>query len=324
MLPEMKPRQALLALVVLVACRNGDRTPTASGPNPPPTDARAAAAPDDPMGEASLVADLEWLTAAPRKGRGSRSAEAREVARWLVGELEQAGYTPTVQDIPSVDGQVNVLAVYGPRDDGAATVMISAHYDHLGEIDGVVYPGADDNASGVAVALAVARELAARRDVPGRVIFAFFGAEEIGLEGARAYVAAPLVPLAEIRAVLNLDMVGRKFFENVVGADATLGSVGLPDDVELLDAANASAADAGIELIAVSPALVKLVGEDWRSDDWVFREAGVPAAHFSTGLHDDYHKATDTADRLSHPQMLRIARFLRGLVTRIAVVPPAR
>ena len=71
----------------------------------------------------------------------------------------------------------------------------------------------------------------------------------------------------------------------------------------------------------MSPALVSLVGEDWRSDDWVFRQAGVPAAHFSTGLHDDYHKPTDTLDRLSRPQMLRIAKFLRGLVARTAVVP---
>jgi len=326
MLPSMKVRQAavVLSAVLLAACGN-ERPRPASGVAP----ARdAAAAPvalppaSDPLAEASLIADLEWLTAAARKGRGGKSAEAIEVATWLVGELEQAGYTTTLQPIPSVEGQFNVIAVYGPRDDAARTILVSAHYDHLGDVDGAIHPGADDNASGVAVALAVARDLAARRDVPGRVVFAFFGAEELGLLGAQAYVADPVHALAETRAVFNLDMVGRKFFESAVGADATLGSVGLPDDSELFDAAEAAAKDAGLELVAVSPALVALVGEDWRSDDWVFRDRGVPAVHFSTGIHEDYHRPSDTLDRLSRPQMLRITRFLRALVAATATAAP--
>jgi Zn-dependent M28 family amino/carboxypeptidase len=321
MLCSMTARQTalLLGAALLLGC--GNEKPRAQPRPAPPGDAAPAppvAAPSDPLAEASLAADLEWLTADARKGRGSRSPEAIEVATWIAGELEQAGYTTTLQPIPAVEGQFNVLAVYGPRDEAARTVIVSAHYDHLGEVDGVVYPGADDNASGVAVALAVARDLAARRDVPGRVIFAFFGAEEIGLLGAHAYAAKPLHPLDETRAVFNLDMVGRKFFESTVGADATLGSVGLPDDSEVFDAAELAAAEAGLELIAVSPALVSLVGEDWRSDDWVFRDLGVPAVHFSTGIHAEYHQSTDTLDRLSRPQMLRITRFLRALVAATA------
>jgi Zn-dependent M28 family amino/carboxypeptidase len=322
MLSSMLSRQTAALLVAAALCACGNEKPRGQVRIRPPGDAAVPAerlaAPSDPLSEASLAADLEWLTADARKGRGSRSAEAIEVARWIAGELEQAGYAVTLQPIPAVDGQLNVLAVYGPREESAPTVLVSAHYDHLGEVDGQVHPGADDNASGVAVALAVARDLAARRDVAGRVVFAFFGAEEPGLLGAYAYAAKPLHPLADTRAVFNLDMVGRKFFESTVGADATLGSVGLPDDAALLEAAEAAAADAGLELIAVSPALVALVGEDWRSDDWVFRDKGVPAVHFSTGIHDDYHKPTDTLDRLSRPQMVRIARFLRALVARTA------
>ncbi len=261
-----------------------------------------------------LMADIDWLTAAPRAGRGSKSAEAREVSRWLIAELEQAGYAPVTRPIAGVDDQVDVIAVLPPRDEGAATVMVTAHYDHLGP----GFPGADDNASGVAIALAVARDLAARRDVAGRVVFAFLGAEEIGLLGARAYVADPVHPLAATAAVFNLDMVGRRFFEDLLDLDATLGSVGLPDQGPLHDAAYAAAAEAGLDLVAVQPELLASVGEDWRSDDWVFRDAGVTAVHFSTGLHDDYHQPTDTPDRLSRPQMLRIARFLRGLVARSA------
>jgi hypothetical protein len=319
MLLSMGARQAALLLVAAAACGN-DRTVTRATPDATHAAARIDAAPlGDPFDQASLAADIEWLTAPARKGRGSDSPEAKEVAKWLAAELTAAGYAPTTIDIPDVKGQVDVVAVYGPRDDAAATVLVCAHYDHLGESGGEIYPGADDNASGVAVALAVARDVAARRDVPGRIVFLFTGAEELGLYGARAYAATPTVPLADTRAVFNLDMVGRKFFESTVDGDAMLGAVGLPDDAALSDAGDAAAADAGLQLVSVSPALISLVGEDWRSDDWVFRDLGVPSAHFSTGVHDDYHKPTDTPDRLSYPQMLRVARFLRSLVARTAV-----
>ena len=108
-----------------------------------------------------------------------------------------------------------------------------------------------------------------------------------------------------------------------IDVDAILGKnvtikLALPDDSALFETASAAAHEAGLELVAVSPALLSLVGEDWRSDDWVFRDAGVAAVHLSTGLHADYHKSSDTADRLSRPQMLRIARFMRALVARTA------
>jgi aminopeptidase N len=325
MLPAMSMRRVLLVALTLAtcasACGNDKRAPRTTatardaGPPPPPRTV------GDPLGEASLMADIEWLTASPRRGRGAATADAQDVARWLVSELTQAGYSPQLQPIPAVEGQSNVIAIYGPRDDAAATIVVTAHYDHLGDVDGVVHPGADDNASGVAIALAVARDLIARRDVAGRVIFVFTGAEELGLYGARAYADHPSWPLARTRAVLNLDMVGRRFFEGTVDADATLGAVGLPDDSALFETASAVAHEAGLELVAVSPALLSLVGEDWRSDDWVFRDAGVAAVHLSTGLHGDYHKPSDTADRLSRPQMLRIARFLRALVARTATPP---
>jgi Zn-dependent M28 family amino/carboxypeptidase len=193
MLRSMTARQTAL-LLGLVLCACGNEKPRAQPRAAAPADAATApplAAPSDPLAEASLAADLEWLTADARKGRGSRSAEAIEVAKWIAGELEQAGYTVTLQPIPAVEGQLNVLAVYGPRDEAARTVIVSAHYDHLGEVDGVLYPGADDNASGVAVALAVAPDLAPRRDVPRRVIIAFFGAEEKGLLSSSSRRSAP-------------------------------------------------------------------------------------------------------------------------------------
>lgn len=263
------------------------------------------------MSEASLAADLAWLTAPARAGRGSLTADARATARWIAGELHAAGYAPVEQPIPEAPGQVNVIAERAGSA-GAPAVIVAAHYDHLGTIRGEVYPGADDNASGVAVALAVARALE-RRPVSGRVIWLFTGAEEIGLRGARAFVAAPILPLSEVRAVYNLDMVGRE-----VRADAApqLAAVGLPGDTAVTDAALDAAGEAGLALAPVPVGLIRASGQTHRTDDWAFRDAGVFAIHLSTGLGDDYHSPRDTLDKVSLPQVRRIARFLLGLVTR--------
>jgi len=275
------------------------------------------------MSDASVAADLAWLTAPARAGRGSTSPEARATARWLAGELRAAGYAAIEQPIPSVPDQVNVIAELAAAPAVAAAapaaappaVIVVAHYDHLGVRGGAIHPGADDNASGVAVALAVARDLQ-RRPVSGRVVLLFTGAEEIGLRGARAFVAAPSVPLAEIRAVYNLDMVGRD-----VRADADLpqlAGVGLSADPAATDAALDAAGEAGLALAPVPAGLLPAVGQAHRSDDWAFRDAGVFAVHFSTGLGDDYHAPGDTLDKVSRPQVLRVARFLRVLIDRTA------
>jgi hypothetical protein len=305
-------RPAAPAVAADTATGSGTTAAAATGPGPAPAPAPRA----DPLSEASIVADLAWLTAPERRGRGALTEDARAVATWIEAELRAAGYAPTVQPIDRAPGQVNVIAI---RDaaaaDAAATVVVSAHYDHLGEKDGVVYPGADDNASGVAVALAVARALATdagRAAAPGRVVFVFTGAEEVGLLGALAYVAAPAVPLADTALAINLDMVGRTLFESAIDRDAALGAIDV--DRALAPIAAEAAAGAGLELVTATPSMVKLIGQDWRSDDWVFRDRGVRAVHLSTGLHDDYHKPTDTADKLSRPQLVRITAFLHALV----------
>ncbi|HEY5938553.1 MAG TPA: M20/M25/M40 family metallo-hydrolase, partial [Kofleriaceae bacterium] len=182
-----------------------------------------------------------------------------------------------------------------------------------GVIDGKMYPGADDNASGVAVALAVARAI--RQHPPGgRVMFVFTGAEELGLDGAKAFAADPAMPFEKIRAVYNLDMVGRSFFASTVNEEATLAAVGLPGNPEVFAAATDAATEAALELIPVRPGLVKVLGEDRRSDDWILRDHGVYAIHFSTGLNDQYHTPDDTLANLSRPQLVRIAKFLHRLV----------
>jgi Zn-dependent M28 family amino/carboxypeptidase len=306
---------------VLVVCLASCATPRAIPPPAPPprspeltTIGHAA----EPLSEASLVADLTWLADPARAGRGSRSDEAKQTARWIAGELGTAGYRPVLQPIGDVPGQVNVIATAGPTTGQAVLVM--AHYDHLGIIAGERYPGADDNASGVVVALAVARALEHARPA-GRVVFVFTGGEEIGLAGARAYVAAPTVSLDQIRVVYNLDMVGRNLFASAGNEEAKLAAVGLPEDPEIFDLATQTAADAGLSLLPVRAGALKILGEDRRSDDWMFRDARVVAVHFSTGINDDYHRPTDTLDKVSRPQLERMAKFIRLLVERSARPP---
>ena len=257
------------------------------------------------------MADITWLVAPERAGRGSSTRDAQATARWIADELRAAGYEPRTQPIPSVPGQVNVIADLGAPD--LSGVIVMAHYDHLGVIDGKVHPGADDNASGVAVALAVARAIRLSPQA-GRVMFVFTGAEELGLDGAKAFAADPAMPFDQIRAVYNLDMVGRHFFASTVNEEATLAAVGLPGNPEVFAAASDAAAEAELRLIPVRPGLVKVLGEDRRSDDWILRDHGVYAIHFSTGLNDQYHTPDDTLANLSRPQLVRIAKFLHRLV----------
>jgi Zn-dependent M28 family amino/carboxypeptidase len=302
----LRPR-AWHAIAVLVACgRSTPASAPAADPEPP---RQVEAAPvREPMSETSLLTDVRWLADPARRGRGSWSEDARLTARWIAGELREAGYAPVSQPIGTTD-QVNVIATRGT----GPALLIVAHYDHLGTEGDVLYPGADDNASGVAVALAVARELGPT-PAGARVVFVFTGAEEAHLAGAKAYVAAPHVPLAETRAVINLDMVGRNLYGDT-GSVQALAAVGLPADPGLHDRATAAAARVGLTLMPVEPGLLAAFGQARRSDDSVFREAGVVAIHLSSGITEDYHQPTDTIDKVSSAQLLRVARLVHALAS---------
>src|SRR2546427_12178155 len=128
---------------------------------------------------------------------------------------------------------VNVVGILPGHDPALAdeAVVIGAHFDHLGRVDGDVYPGADDNASGTAVVLGLARAFAASGGTARTLVFALFGAEELGLIGSRHYVGHPVVPLAQTVAMVNFDMVGRLQSGrlNVGGGDSGGGARALLD-----------------------------------------------------------------------------------------------
>jgi hypothetical protein len=198
-------------------------------------------------------------------------------------------------------------------------VMLGAHYDHLGrgghgnslarkEEAGEIHHGADDNASGTAAVLGVA-ELLSKQPRRRNVVFAFWSAEEIGLLGSAAYVNAPPVPVNQLAAYLNFDMVGR-MVDNKLTVQATGTS---PVWARILEQANVQA---GFELI--------LQPDPYQPTDVAsFNQAGVPCLTFFTSTHTDYHRPTDTAEKINYEDLDRVVSFAAAIVKRIGDTPDA-
>jgi len=215
----------------------------------------------------------------------------------------------------------NVIGVLPGADPALAdeAVVIGAHYDHLGLVDGVMYPGADDNASGATTVVGLARAFAAAGAPRRTLVFALFGAEEVGLIGSGHYVANPVVPLARTVAMVNFDMVGRLGDRRITVAGDDSGS-------GLRALAGEAAQKEGIT--------INLQGSPYGpSDHSKFYDAGVPVLFFHTGSHDDYHRPTDTADKIDADGMARVAAIAARVIDRLAtdsrpvyakVTPPAR
>jgi len=201
-------------------------------------------------------------------------------------------------------------------------VAIGAHYDHLGRGDhgnslaskeeaGQVHLGADDNASGSAAVLAVGEMLATAGARPRNVLLQFWSGEELGLIGSTAYVNAPPVPIDQIAAYFNFDMVGR-MQDNKLTLQATGSS---PVWARLVEQANVLA---GFDLVMQSDPYQP-------TDVATFNQAGIPSLNFFTGTHADYHKPSDSADKIQYDDLDRIVQFAATLVQRVAATaePPA-
>jgi hypothetical protein len=171
----------------------------------------------------------------------------------------------------------------------------------------VIHPGADDNASGTAVVLGLARAFAAAGGAPRTLVFALFGAEEIGLIGSAHYVRSPVLPLPRTVAMVNLDMVGR-----LRGKPLTIGGVDSGSGLRAM--VNEAAAATGLRITARSD-------PHSPSDHISFYRAGIPALFFHTETHADYHKPTDTANRIDTDGLARVAAMAAAVVERLAAGP---
>lgn len=206
---------------------------------------------------------------------------------------------------------VGALPGKGPTAD--QWVVVGAHYDHLGHGGSTsrapgstaVHPGADDNASGTAMLLEVARRLAKRPSAPPRsVAFVAFGAEEIGAVGSRHFVDHAPVPMAAVDAMINADMVGR-MRDHALLVDGVGTSGGWP--------ALVSAAATGLGLSITTGA------EGFGASDHAsFTAKRVPVTFLFTGVHDDYHMPSDTADKIDSAGIELVATLTARLALGVA------
>jgi len=214
----------------------------------------------------------------------------------------------------------NVVGVLPGRDPRLReeAIVIGAHYDHLGlggegslapDAIGTIHPGADDNASGVAAVLGLARAFTDAGGAPRSLVFVAFAGEELGLLGSAHYVAHPAHPLARTVLMLNLDMVGRL-------RDRTLYVGGVDSGEGLRALVQAEAA--GLTL--------SLRGDPFGpSDHASFYAAGRPVIFLFTGAHADYHRPGDTADRIDAAGLAAVTAFAARVVDAVAgaAAPPA-
>lgn len=286
----------------------------------PPTDTPRRAVPVV-IQPAELRQHVEYLAQPALEGRGT--AQGRKLAaEYLLREFRALKLKPAfpdsyVQEVPGIrkeDGTQEIwganLAAILPGSDPQLRdeyIILSAHYDHLGIRGGKVFPGADDNASSVAMMLTCAKQLASAPTPPARsILFVAFDLEEHLLWGSRWLAAHPPVPLEQVKLFITADLLGRSLgdlpFPAVFVMGAEHGS-GLTDYLHALQPPGK------LELALLG---ADLVGT--RSDYGPFRDERVPFLFFSCGEHPDYHTPQDTADRIEYDKLAEISNVILRLV----------
>ena len=255
-----------------------------------------------------LLHDVATLAAPELEGRATGSAGARQARAWIEARFRDIGLLPAhhggwVHPFQfatggrggrrTLDGH-NVVGRLAGVDRDAGTIVVTAHYDHVGVRDGRVHPGADDNASGVAALLAAARYFATH---PPRhpMVFAALDAEELDLAGAKALVASDIVARGRTVLAVNLDMVSRSDANEIFAA----GTYHTPWLRPILEDVQ-TRASVTIRFGHDRPAALAGGEEDWTrsSDHAPFHDAGLPFVYFGVEDHPDYHRPTDTAERI--------------------------
>jgi Tol biopolymer transport system component len=220
-------------------------------------------------------------------------------------------FSTAVEHIKKTDRNV-IAALPGTTDEW---VLVGAHYDHLGTggssslakagEEGQIHYGADDNASGVATVMELAAaQTSSKSPLRRGLIFALWSGEENGLLGSAAFAEKPPVPMEKIVACINFDMVGRL-------RDNKLSMQGVGSSKlwrKLLEKRNVAA---GFNLVMQDDPYLP-------TDVTSFYPKRVPVLNFFTGAHDDYHRPTDTPDKLDYPGMERIAKFAQQIVVDVA------
>ena len=271
--------------------------------------------------ESRMLSDITHLSSESFKGRELGTPELDTAATYIAKQFQQIGLTPGgdsnsyfqiwQQDVGLPKGNITLRNVIGilpgtnPQLAGQS-LIIGAHYDHLGmgwpdvraAHQGKIHHGADDNASGIAVMLELARQIVPKWQPERTIIFIAFTGEEANLLGSRHYIRnTKNYPTEKIIAMLNLDTVGR--LEN---NPVTVFGTGTAR--ELVHVFRGAGFVTGIPVNAVQ--------DDFGSSDQAaFIQAGVPAVQFFASAHEDYHAPGDTMDKIDSAGLVKVAAILK-------------
>jgi Zn-dependent M28 family amino/carboxypeptidase len=273
----------------------------------------------------TLLKDLQVLSSDQMQGRrvdtpGSETARRFIVERFKASGIQPIGdsylepftYTPqprrgqTAATAP-VHG-VNVVGWIPGRQSPGRYIVVSAHYDHLGMLGGRVFNGADDNASGTASLFSIATYFIAHPP-QNSLLFVAFDAEEPGLKGSQAFVAAPPVEKNSIIMNVNIDMIGRE-------PNNRLFAVGAVRNPFLRPYIASVAAKAPVSLLMAHDDPSRKDPEDWSndSDHASFQRAGIPAVYIGVEDYAQHHQATD------HYETMSLDFFVRAVETSILLI----
>ncbi|KUF43211.1 M28 family peptidase [Myroides marinus] len=266
----------------------------------------------------SMAVNLKVLTSDEFEGRRTGEPGQKKATEYLVNFYKQRHIAHPkqadsyLQPVPAafmrkammrLKDSENVMAFIEGSEKPEEVLVISAHYDHMGILLDQIYYGADDNGSGTVAVMEIARvfkSLEQQGIKPKRsVLFLHVTGEEFGLFGSEYYVKNPIIPLKDIVANINIDMIGRKSdkytkegdYIYIVGADR------LSKDLHQMSE-QANAASVNLDLDYTYDALDHPEQIYYRSDHYSFAKKNIPAMFYFNGTHADYHMPTDTYDKI--------------------------
>ena len=187
-------------------------------------------------------------------------------------------------------------------------VVIGAHYDSVKNTLGLIHNGADDNGSGTSMVLELFEKFASENNHKRTLVFMAFGGEELGLLGSKHYVNNPTIDLSKVQLMVNLDMVGRMDEENNV----ELG--GSPSAKNFSSKLHPFFVNSKINIIDLGKGIFS------RSDHYNFYKKDIPVLFFFTGIHPDYHTATDDEDKINYDGMMEISKVVEPIIAEFANV----
>lgn len=280
---------------------------------------------------ADLKTNLYVIAGDEMEGRNTGEPGQKKAGKYIIAQYEKIGvsYPKGASDFyqkvpsefmsrsfsPKLNDSENIWAFIEGSEKPDEILVISAHYDHVGMKNGEVYNGADDDGSGTVALLEIAKAfMQAKKDGHGpkrSILFLHVTGEEHGLHGSRYYAEHPLFPLKNTIADLNIDMIGRRDDKHKDNGNYVylIGSDRLSTDLHKI---SEKANNDYVQLVLDYKYNDRNDPERiyYRSDHYNFAKNGIPSLFYFNGVHADYHKSTDTPDKIEYDLLQKRAQLV--------------